>query len=267
MPGAIPIISAPTATKLGPDAREAVVVCGSHGGVYAAFLVVASGARAVILSDAGVGREQAGLGCLDYCGAIGMAAATVDVWSARIGDSGDALARGVISHANDQARAVGCTPGMAVAEAAERLAGAPPPTAQAPAHAEARHGMGRTPGGADIVCVDSVSLVRPEDTGKLVFTGSHGGLVGGDPMAALRGEPLAGVFNDAGIGIEEAGIARLPALEPRGIAAAVVAAASARIGDGRSTFNDGVISRLNGPARERGAREGSMTAREFADLF
>ncbi|MEE8556225.1 MAG: hypothetical protein V3T00_10200, partial [bacterium] len=49
------IVSAPTATKLGADAVGAVVVCGSHGGNYAAYLVVATRARAVILFDAGIG--------------------------------------------------------------------------------------------------------------------------------------------------------------------------------------------------------------------
>jgi hypothetical protein len=47
----------------------------------------------------------------------------------------------------------------------------------------------------------------------------------------------AALFNDAGGG---PGTARLGVLEARGVAAATVSAESARIGDGRSTFADGI---------------------------
>ncbi len=260
------IFVAPTATKLGPAAAGAVVVCGSHGGDYAAYLVVAAGARAVVLFDAGVGLERAGLGCLDYCGAIGMAAATVDVWSARIGDAGDALARGTISHANAVARSAGCEPGMACREAALALRATPLPVGAGAHHADGRHPMGHTPAGAAIVCVDSASLVVPEDAGQVVVTGSHGGLVGAQPAAALRADAAAALFNDAGIGIDDAGIGRLAPLAQRGIAAATVAAATARIGDGRSTYHHGILSRVNAIAHQRGARPGT-SARDFVTLF
>ncbi len=59
-----------------------------------------------------------------------------------------------------------------------------------------------------------------------------------------------------------AGISRLPALDARGIAAATVSAASARIGDARSTYEDGIISRVNARAAALGLREG-ISAREF----
>jgi hypothetical protein len=70
---------------------------------------------------------------------------------------------------------------------------------------------------------------------------------------ALRTDAFAAVFNDAGIGVEEAGVGRLPALDRRGIAAFTVAAASARIGEARSSFEDGVISRVNAAAAGLGA--------------
>ena len=104
-------------------------------------------------------------------------------------------------------------------------------------------------------------MVAPADAGAIVVTGSHGGLVGGDPAMALRTDAFAAVFNDAGIGIEEAGIGRLAALEQRGIAAFTVAAASARIGEARSTFEDGIISRVNAAAARLAAAAG-MRARD-----
>ncbi len=116
--------------------------------------------------------------------------------------------------------------------------------------------------GLRIVLLDSVSLVRPSDAGQIVVTGSHGGLVGGDPAAALRVDAFAAVYNDAGIGVDEAGLGRLPALESRGIAAFTVAAASARIGEARSTLDNGIVSRANPTALRLGARPGEP-AREI----
>ena len=91
-----------------------------------------------------------------------------------------------------------------------------------------------------------------------MITGSHGGLVGGDPGAALRVDAFAAVFNDAGVGVDEAGVARLAPLDARGIAAFTVAAGTARIGEARSTYSDGVVSRANQTARRLGVREGDF---------
>ena len=72
---------------------------------------------------------------------------------------------------------------------------------------------------------------------------------------------FAAFFNDAGGGKDGAGFARLPVLDERGIAAATVWSASARIGDGRSTYEDGVLSRVNETGARLGIAEG-MSARE-----
>jgi hypothetical protein len=114
--------------------------------------------------------------------------------------------------------------------------------------------------------MDSVSLVMPGDAGQIVVTGSHGGLLGGTRDAALAVDALAALYNDAGIGADEAGVGRLPALDARGIAAATVDAMTARIGDGLSTYRDGIVSRLNGTARARGGRVG-ISAIELVELF
>ena len=70
------------------------------------------------------------------------------------------------------------------------------------------------------------------------------------------------LYNDAGIGKDESGISRLPALDARGIAAATVSAISARIGDARSTYEDGIVSRINARAAAFGPRKG-ISAHEF----
>src|SRR5207248_2230664 len=65
---------ADSVTRLGPEHVAAVLVAGSHGGVYAASLVAKARVRAVILNDAGVGLERAGIAGLEYLDALGMAA-------------------------------------------------------------------------------------------------------------------------------------------------------------------------------------------------
>ena len=77
--------------------------------------------------------------------------------------------------------------------------------------------------------------------------------------------PLLPGSDAAGIGIDEAGVTRLPALDARGIAAGTVAAASARIGDARSTYEDGILTRINSRAAALGIAAGMM-AREFVAI-
>ena len=255
---------ASTVTKLGPECAGTVVVGGSHGGVYAGYLAARARACAVILNDAGIGKDDAGIGCLDYCDALGMAAATVSHVSARIGDAPDTLSCGIVSRVNKAARAAGCAQGMPCLDAALALRDAPPPSA-APEYAEARHVVGRTQAGLRLVCMDSISLVAEgEDDGQIVLSGSHCGLVASQPHFVIGVDAAAAFFNDAGIGKDGAGITRLPALDARGIAGATVAAASARIGDGRSTYSDGIVSRVNETARAAGIEPG-MTTREAVD--
>src|SRR5207245_3034720 len=107
---AAPIAPADSITRIPDEARGAVVVNASHGGVYAAYLAAKLGAAAAIFNDAGVGRERAGIGGLDYLQKLGVPAATVGHMTARIGDGADMLARGVISHANPPATALGVRP-------------------------------------------------------------------------------------------------------------------------------------------------------------
>jgi hypothetical protein len=243
-----------------------VALCGSHGGVYAAYLAARTRARAVVLHDAGIGLQHAGIACIAYCQALGMAAATVDYRSARIGDGADMLARGRISFANAVARAAGCAPGMSAGDAVQALQAAPAWSGEAPAYAEGQGEIVVRAGAEPVIYLDSASMAAPEHAGRILAIGSHGALLGGDPAAALRTEARAALYNDAGIGIDGAGTTRLPALDARGIAAVTVSAASARIGDGRSTLQDGIISAANAGAAQAGAVTG-MPALDWARLL
>jgi hypothetical protein len=249
------VVLADTITALPPEADGAVIVAGSHGGRYSGRLAAKAGARAVVLNDAGLGLDAAGIGSLALLEPLGIAAATVAHVSGRIGDAADMFSRGRISHANAPARAVGVAPGMPCAEAALLLLAAPRHRVSLPAAAEAR-GEVAPPDGAlrRILLLDSASLVRPEDAGQIVVTGSHGALLGGRPDTAMRGvAAFAAVFNDAGGGPEGSGTSRLTALDQAGVAAFTVAAASARIGEGASSFHDGVVSAVNPRAAALGA--------------
>jgi len=246
-------ILADSITRIGPDAVGAVVVTGSHGGLYAAWLARKAGCRAAIFNDAGVGLDQAGIGGLDWLDGHGMAAAAIDHRSADIGDAEAMLAHGVVSYANALAATCGVKAGQGCEDAARLLAAAPVPEGSVEAVTEAREEI--VPQGANrrIVLIDSASLVAPGDAGQIVITGSHGALFGGNPINALKYDAAFAAFNDAGGGV---GVSRLPALQGRGIAAVTVSAASARIGDARSTFKDGLVSAANPAALSRGARIG-----------
>jgi hypothetical protein len=251
------IVAAESVTALDEQARGAVLVAGSHGGVIAAYLAAVAGARAVILNDAGVGKDAAGIAGLAYLDAIDMAAATVAHGSARIGDGADALARGVVSHCNSAATRLGVTPRMACREAAALLERAHIPSATPPAYAEGRYLLARTPGRPDVWGLDSVGKVEADDAGRVLVVGSHGALHGGRAESALAVAALGAVFNDAGLGADRAGITRLPALAERGVAAATVDCFSARIGDARSMWATGILSHVNRIAANRGIRPGT----------
>ena len=265
MPAApAPILTADSITRIGPEARGAVVVNGSHGGVYAAYLAAKLGAGAAIFNDASVGRDRAGIGGLDYLQELAVAAATVGHDTARIGDGADMMANGVVSHVNALAASLGVTPGQSCRGAAARLQQAPPTNREPPDAREAAFLLMPEP--PQVWALDSASLVLPEHRNAIVITGSHGGLLGGKPETALKYDVLGALYNDAGIGKDDAGVSRLPALDARGIAAATVSAASARIGDARSSYEDGVVSRINRRAAGLGLREGVSCSEFIAAL-
>ncbi len=255
-----PIVVADSITRVGPEAGGAVIVNASHGGVYAAYLAAKLGAAAAIFNDAGVGRDRAGIGGLDYLRELGIPAATVGHETARIGDGADMMASGLISYAHGLALSLGVRIGQSCRDAASALRQARRVESAPPEALEAAFLLISEP--PQVWALDSASLVSPEHKQAIVVTGSHGGLLGGRPETALKYDVLGALYNDAGIGKDQAGISRLPALDARGIPAATVSAVGARIGDARSTYEDGIVSRINARAAALGLSEG-MTARDF----
>ena len=118
--------------------------------------------------------------------------------------------------------------------------------------------------GMTVVLIDSITQVEPGDAGRIVISGSHGGISAASFAAKVKAALY--VFNDAGIGKDRAGVAGLDVLEAAGIATVAVTHASARIGDARDTLENGVVSAVNARAASFGAAVG-MTVPVLIALF
>jgi hypothetical protein len=133
-----------------------------------------------------------------------------------------------------------------------------------PAYKESRALLQQTP--VRVIACDSAALVESGDAGAIIITGSHGGVLAGRPGYGIAAPVLGAVFNDAGVGIDQAGIQRLKVLEQAAIPAVTVDVASARIGDARSAWESGIISHINSQAAKRGVKVG-MTVPVFTELL
>jgi hypothetical protein len=125
--------------------------------------------------------------------------------------------------------------------------------------------MARTvlPHGSDghVLLLDSIAEILPEDAGRLVVSGSHGGISAAQFAVAV---PLRGCFlNDAGLGKDDAGIAGLVLLP---YPAAACSHNSARIGDAADAWANGRLTHINDAGRAVGWREG-LSVQDAAELL
>jgi hypothetical protein len=210
----------------------------------------------VILNDAGVGKDEAGVASLPLLDEQSVPAATVAHRSARIGDGEDMHRRGRISRVNDAAAALGCASDQSTRECASRMADATRGEVTVPEYGQGRHVL--RDDGVRVLGLDSVSLLRESDAGDVLVTGSHGSrLPGEDDHGSYVAVDVAGItFNDAGRGADGAGTTRLPYLDERGIPAVAVDCRTARIGDARSAWETGVVSVANDAAAALGVDAG-----------
>ena len=118
--------------------------------------------------------------------------------------------------------------------------------------------------GCPVVIADTITVLGAAHSGAVVVCASHGGASSGE--FALQ-YPYAGVFfNDAGIGKEHAGVAGVLALDAHGLASAGVDNASAEIGLGHDTWENGTVSVANRTATLRGVRPGMSVKAAAAAL-
>ena len=265
------VVPLDSATQLDDTAAGNVFIIGSQATVGPALWAAQAEVRALILHDTGIGKDQAGLSALPYLQKLGMAAAVIDSKTARISDGKDMLARGGISHFNDLAKNLGVTAGQPCQEAATLLRKANPFGGTPDASDEPQRHLLDEIKSVRIIGLDTMGLIKDEDAGQIILTGSHGGLVGGgdpqkNPMAATRGiKAKAAVFHDGGLCLDGSSTSRLPALDQQAIPAATVSALSARISDSVSVYKDGEISLVNKTAGALGASIG-MSSKDFCKL-
>jgi hypothetical protein len=117
-------------------------------------------------------------------------------------------------------------------------------------------------GNRKIVVADSAAAMDESTKGDVFVDGSHCGVNVGE--MTLHSGVGAMIGNDAGMGKNDAGIAALKMCDEKGIPAAAVAAMSAKIGSGMSTYEQGQVSVVNEAAKKLGVSVG-MSAREAAD--
>lgn len=118
--------------------------------------------------------------------------------------------------------------------------------------------------GGQVILMDSITKVTPEDKGSIVVCASHGGSSSGE--FALEVPLKLVVFNDAGVGKDKAGIAALEMLDKRGVAGAAVAHTSGRIGDSLDMWENGVLSHVNAAARKLGLADGARVREALTRL-
>lgn len=109
--------------------------------------------------------------------------------------------------------------------------------------------------GGRVIVMDSITKVAPEDKGSIVVCASHGGSSSGE--FALEVPLQIVIFNDAGVGKDNAGIAALEMLEKHGVAGGAVAHTSGRIGDSLDMWENGVLSHVNAKAQKLGLSKGA----------
>lgn len=241
--------------------QSEVVVNASYAGVYCARLLQELHPLATIGLDCGIGKDGAGVSGLWFFEALQVPAAAVRIDDVEHGNGADLWENGVISRTNAYAHAAGVRPGMAVPDAARVLLRAPD---RVVIDSTEREVVFRGEG-HDIVCTNSIADALPEDRDRNVLcTAGHTGRSVIDYIVGFR--PWGFICSDGAMGKNESGIAALAPANDAGIPGAAVSAATARMGDGHSTYLDGVISACNALAFAAGVRVG-QTAREAAQLL
>jgi uncharacterized protein YunC (DUF1805 family) len=216
--------------------------------------------KGVICHAAGPGRNAAGVNGLFALEALGIPGAAAETMSCRIADGRDMYENGIVGYLNDSARKLGIIEGMAIREAARRML-------------ERRREIGDVHrpvevawqgAGGRVMAMGSVTFITTANAGDVICAGSH---FGRTSAAYSSRFDLAGVIcNDAGGCKDDSGTSGLAVLDGKGIPGAAVSTDSAMIGDGMSTYRDGVVSAINRAAGTAGVRVGMM-ASEAARLM
>lgn len=259
------IVAMDSAYDVAPGNRgQDVVVNASYCGVLPARFIAEQAPRGAIGVDCGIGPEGAAIAGLWYLEALNIPAAVADVMTVLLGDGMDLYERGVISIVNRPAADCGVVSGMPVHEAATLLLehDALEPKANEVTN---RTVVGEGEDGRLIVVTDSIAFGSPEDRDRnVLLTAGHTGRSAVPYL--IKWSPLGFICSDGGGGRDLAGTAGLYIVESHGLAGATVDAHTSRMGNGMSTWNDGVISARNALADRAGVEVG-MSAKDAARLL
>lgn len=253
-----------SAYHVGPqNAGTDVVVNASYCGVLPARFIARHGPRGVVSVDCGIGPEGAGIAGLWYLEALNIPAVTADILTVRLGDGRDLYRQGIVSRVNRPALDCGVEPGCPVSDAARRMLENDPGTPDAE-EVTRRLVVDVHESGRAVVCTDSIAFGLPEDTRNVLVTAGHTGRSAVPYIDRVR--PHGFICSDGGMGREGSGIAGLEPAAALGVPGATVSALTARMGDGLSTYQDGVISAANSLATGLGVVVG-MACAEAAALL
>jgi uncharacterized protein YunC (DUF1805 family) len=261
------IVALDSSSYLGPHKTHPtdVIVVGSYCGTRILAPMFTRGAKAVIATDAGIGKDNAGISGLLHAETIDVPVAAIAAMSAETSNGRETLLLGKISRANKQAQALGVEIGMIAYEAAARLAKAPPgksiPTPLG--HEEAAVVVDKV-GNGRVWATPGTTAITEKIPGDVVCSGANSSRVSSDGI--LRMGAKGSIANDAGIARNNTAVEGVALLQEKGVPSAAVATMSARLGEGFSTWNDGIISVVNAPAAKLGVKVG-MPAKEAARLM
>jgi uncharacterized protein YunC (DUF1805 family) len=261
------IVAFDSSSYLGPHKTlpTDVIVVGSYCGTRILAPMFTRGVKAVIATDAGIGKDNAGISGLLHAETIGVPVATIAAMSAETSNGRETLLLGTISRANAQARTLGVEIGMIAYEAAARLAKAPAGAAiPTPLGNEETAVVVEQTAKGRIWATPGTTAIREKVPNDIICSGANSSRVSSDGI--LRMGAKGSIANDAGIARNNTAVEGVALLEEKGVPSAAVATMSARLGEGLSTWNDGIISVVNAPAAKLGVKVG-MTAKEAARLM
>jgi hypothetical protein len=241
-----------------------VLLAASYAGKSSLVFALRRGLRGVIAHEAGVGLEQAGIGGLALCEEFKIPAAAVATMDAGLSHGASMVGAG-ITHCNATASELGVHVGMAAFAAGLLMLKSPPgKILNPPDVVDPRlHLVAKTTAGS-VYASDSTFSIKDHMPDATICGGSHCARVFAESILKIR--PSGAIANDAGMGRNRTGVEGLSILDDYGIAAASVAAMSARIGSGLSTYHDGIISACNSVADKKGVRIG-MPAKHAAEVM
>ena len=240
-----------------------IAINASYCGVLPARFICEHVPRGAIGVDCGIGPAGASIAGLWYMEALNIPGAVADVMTVRLGDGVDLYEKGIISMVNRPASDCGVRPGMRVKDAAKLMLESNP---DAPSASEVtnRTVMEKGPKGRLIICTDSIAFGLEEDATNVLLTAGHTGISALPYLRRCR--PFGFICSDGGKGREDSGVAGMVQVASEGLYGATVDARRAMMGDGLSTWRDGIISAVNTLAASIGVKVG-MTAQEAARIL